>query len=166
MIEVAESLIVKFGGGADTAALVKLELDGELNEGKTSFAPLDIINFRLHHDTSVQLFKMGATDGQVVSQGSGSRAVREELLFAEADDSHELEYLPAAPVGHGWFGNEADGLKRSGQREIVICGGELPALALVEYDVEFSLFKLLAPDVELAEDESYPITIVAYMEAA
>ena len=165
MIEVADSLVVKFGGGADASDLAKLELDDLLNEDKTSFAPGDTIYLRLHHDSSVQLNQLLSTDGMVSSEGSGSRDIEEQLLFAEAEDSHELGYVVEGALAFGYYGRQATGLKRTGQRQVIITGGDLPSLALVQYTASFSLFKLLAPDVELEEDESYPITIVAYMEA-
>lgn len=165
MIEVAESLIVKFGAGANTDGLVKLELDEKLNEGKTSFAPGDIINIRLQHDASLQLEKMLATDGMILSQGVGSRDLEEQLLFVEASDTHDLGYLVSGGLSVDYFGRQAEGLRRVGNRLVTITGGDLPSLALVKYSAVFSLFKLLAPTVELADDESYPVTIVAYMGA-
>jgi hypothetical protein len=165
MIEVAESLVVSFGVGANSDALVVLELDDELNGDVTSFAPGDDIFFRLHHDETVQLGKMLSTDGQVASQGSGTRTIDGQLLFAEIDDSHDLPYLVSSGFEYQFLGREATGLKRSNNRTVTITGGDLPSLAVVSYSASFSFFKLITPDVTLEDDESYPITVVAYMEA-
>lgn len=165
MIEVADSLVVRFGSGADSSALVRLELDDVLNDGKTSFSPGDTINIRLHHDSSVQLGRMLSTDGMMAWQGHGLRQISEQFLFAEPDDVHQLSCVPASSLSTGFYGREATGLLRSSSRDVVISGGDLPSLAAIDYQADFLLYRLLAPEMELSDDESYPIYIVAYMES-
>lgn len=166
MSEVVASLLVKFGEDVSSSALVVLELDEEKNGDKARFAPGDTIHFRLHHDSTVQLGKMAVTHGMVVDQGGEERTLTAQLLWTELGDEHELAYIPVDSLAVGFFGNEATGLKRAGQRKVVISGGNMPAVCKVEYAAAFSLFKLLAPDVELGVDEIYPVVIVAYMEGA
>ena len=163
-------MTVSFGGGSASNALIKLELDDKMNvdssgEEISSFAPGDNIYFRLHHDTTVQLARMASTDGEVEAQGSGSRTITEELLWVYLDDEHELGYVPNnSGITSSHYGSEPSDIKKSGTKKMVISGGELPALSLVTYSANFSLYRLIAPDVDLAEDESWPVRIVAYME--
>ncbi len=166
MSEVVASLLVKFGSDAGSDALVILELDGDMNGEKTSFAPGDEIFFRLHHDSSVQLDKIAATHGQITGQGTGPRSIEQYLLFGESDDTHDLSNIPLGSLSELWLGNQATGLRKSGSRTVSITGGVLPALGRITYSASFSLFRLLAPDVDLATDESYQLVIVAYMGAA
>ncbi len=167
MSDVLASLVVSFGEGANSDALVMLELDPEMNEEKTSFAPGDEIFFRLHHDTSVRLSKKPvATHGHIDEQGAGNRVIEQQLLWTDHEDTHELSYIPFAGLSWGEYGNQVTDMRKSGSRTAIIEGGVMPALTLVQYSADFLLFRLISPLVELAEDESYPITIVAYMEAA
>lgn len=164
MIEVVASTVVSFGSGSGSDALVVFELDEEMNDEETSFAPGDDIFLRLHHDSSVSLDKMLATNGQIDNQGTGTRTIETQLLWQTVDDSHDLSYIPSGGLTAEYYGNEATGLKKSGDRQAVITGGTMPALSLISYSATFSLFRLIAPSMELESDESYPIMVVAYME--
>ena len=168
--QVADSLKVSFGSSARAGhGLVKLELDAKMNvdsAGKevSSFAPGDNIYFRLHHDDTVQLARMAATHGDIDAQGTGTRPIEEELLWVEEADEHELSYVPFGGVSGFWFGNEGTGLKKSDTRRVIVTGGVFPALGLVSYVADFLLYRLVAPDVELGPDDTWPVRIVGYME--
>lgn len=170
-MSIAASLVVRFGAGADSSALVKMEWDDKLNvdaAGKvvSNVYPGDSRFLFIHHDASkLRIGRVLATHGQIVRQTGITRARKQQLLFAEATDSHELDYIPTGSPAARWFGNTAAGLKRA-DRLMSITGGQLPALAELSYTIAAQGFKLITPVVEVAEGESYPITIVAWMEAA
>jgi len=164
MIEVAASTVVSFGSAGASGALVVFELDEAMNDGKTSFAPEDEVFLRLHHETSVQLERIAATHGQIDFQGAGYRSIEQQLLWEDAETEHELSYVPNGGLAAIYYGNEASSLKKSGDRMAVISGGVFPALSLVSYSSGFSLFRLITPKIVLAENEIYPISVVAYME--
>lgn len=165
MIEVAASTVVKFGSAAAAGALVVFELDDAMNDGKTSFAPGKDIFLRLHHDSSVRLSKDPlATHGQIDNQGTGYRSIEQQLLWEDSETEHDLSYVPVGLLDASYYGNEASNLAKSGDRTVTIGGGDLPALSLVSYSAEFFLFRLIAPEVELEENGSYPVVVVAYME--
>lgn len=170
-MSIVASLIVTFGSGADSSALVKMEFDKVMNvdaagEEKNSFSPGDEIFFLVHHDSTVQVDRIKATSGMVVDQGPVNRDRTQELLFRAITDTHELDYILAGGITAKWYGNEGTGLKKSGNRTVLITGGVMPAQVAVSYSVAMRLYKLVTPAVELAEDESWPITIVAYVVPA
>lgn len=170
-MSIVASTVVNFGAGANSTDLVVLEFDELLNvdaagEQKTQFAPGDSIYFRIHHAPTLRVGAMAATSGQVVVQGKVSRERSEQLLWETVSDSHELACIPAGGLDATWHGNSGSGLRKAVPRSALITGGVMPAVATVTYRAEFSLYKLLTPSVQLAEGESWPITIVAYMEAA
>lgn len=170
-MSVVASLVVSFGDGADSSANVVIEPDAELNkdsEGneRTTFYANDVFNFRIHHDPTVRIAEVKATHGMVQKGGEALRSIIQQSLFSILSDSHELSCIPSGGLSAKWYGNVAVGLKKSGARGVIISGGELPALCDVSYSAPFKLYRLHTPAVSLKEGESYPITIVAHMEAA
>lgn len=168
---IAATLIVRFGVGADSSALVVFEADDLLNvdaagQPRSQTSPGDIYNFRLQHDPVLRLGSMRATAGQVVTGSFGLRNIEQDLLFAEVHDRHDLSHIPNDGLSVRWFGNEAAGLRRTEMRTVRISGGTLPALGRVSYQAMMRLFNLRTPKVELAEGESWPIIIIATMERA
>ncbi len=169
-MSVAASLVVTFGDGADSSDLVVMEFDKIMNvdavsEEKTQFAPGDEVFFLIHHASTLRIGSVKATAGMVVSQGRVTRAREQQLLWTAVDEEQELSCIPSSALTAVWYGNEATGFKKSGFRAVTISGGVLPALSLVSYSAVFAMYKIITPFVELAEGESWPITIVAEMEA-
>ena len=163
------TLVVAYGDDvaeADQTAVV--ELDGTLNldsdgETKTQFAPGDEVYFLVHHDADLVIDKVVPTDGTVVAMGAVSRSREADLLFVD-EDAVSLSYLPAGSLSVDWQGREGSGLSRDEQSVTITDGW--PALAHVAYGVDFYLYKLIPPTLELGEDESYTVHAVIYMEAA
>ena len=168
MSEVVASLVVRFGEGADTSALVAMELDDTMNiddagEVKSEFRPGDNIFFLIHHDSKLRIESVKATGGQIEAQGYVIRERSNELLWAGLDEK-QLSYLPSGDLVPEWYWREGTGLKRTG-REASITDGGLPVEALIKYDVSFHLYRLVTPVVELEPEEKKKITIVAELEA-
>lgn len=169
-MSIAASLVVTFGEGANDTDLVAMEFDKTMNidaagEEKSQFSPGDEVFFLIHHAPTLRIGRVMATSGMTVAQGEVSYAREQQLLWVSAEEEQDLSYIAASGVTATWYGNEATGLKKSGIRTVTISGGVLPALSLVRHLAVFKLYKLITPLVELAENESWPITIVAEMEA-
>jgi len=67
---VAATVVVEFGHGVDSGALVVVELDEVLNldldgNEKTSFSPGDTPYFLVHHDSSVRIGAIKSSAGMV-----------------------------------------------------------------------------------------------------
>lgn len=169
-MSIETSIIIDFGETvAGSGALAKMELDGAMNldaagQEKTSFAPGDTIHFLIHYESTLRLTRVAATSGQIAAQPDVTRQRSEELLFVDADATNELSYNPAGPVAAQWYGNEAIGLKKTETRVMQISGGALPALCNATYTVNFTAYKLVTAPRDLAEGETYPIRIVAWLE--
>lgn len=169
-MSVAASLVVTFGDGVDSNDLVVMEFDKIMNvdaagEEKTQFSPGDEVYFLIHHASILRIGSVKATSGMVVAQGRVTRAREQQLLWTAVEEEQELSCIPSTGLTAVWYGNAATGLKKNGLRTATISGGVLPALSLVSYSAGFSLYKIITPLVDLAEGESWPITIVAEMEA-
>ena len=169
-MSVAASLVVTFGDGANAGDLVVMEFDKIMNvdaagEEKTQFSPGDEVFFIIHHASTLRVGSVKATSGMIVAQGRVTRAREQQLLWTAIDEEQELSCIPSSGLTAVWYGNVATGLKKSGLRTVTISGGVLPALSLVGYSASFAMYKLITPLVELGADESWPITIVAEMEA-
>lgn len=167
MSTVAATMVVEFGQGADSSALVVVELDDTRNldaagDVKTSFAPGDLVYFRVHHDQALRIGSVVPTDGSVTALG---RAVFpnaiEAQLFATAE-AVSITHRPAGGVSATWYGRSA-GLSVAGEK---LTADNVPCIGRIEYSFEGALYRLQAPNPTLAADETYPVAIVITMEAA
>lgn len=168
--------VIDFGAAAVVSddGLIQLELDDELNtsvsateevEVKTEFVPGDDIYFLIHVDNSIKVESVRATDGVVQALGSVLRSKEQRLLFTHEEPDQELNYFPAGGLDTEWYGNEAS---LSVEKRTVKVGpgsSQLPALADVIFGVGFLSYKLVAPSMELAYEEEYPIQIVVRYQA-
>lgn len=168
------TVISSFGRAVSTAeGLIRLELDDELNVGpgavgedqqaKTQFSPGEEIFFLIHHDPGLRIESVKSTSGTVVTLGWESRERTADLLFTTEEPSVELDYFPASGgIEVSWWGHTA---KLSRDKRTVTASvdngeGEFPAYGRVSYTARFLSCKLVAPAVELAFDEEYPVQIV------
>lgn len=168
------TIVVEYGDSVDSSSqTVKVELDDTLNldddgEAKTNFVPGDMPYFLVHCDATLEITRVASTDGQVVSMGNVSRDREEEILFTVGTDDDgeatQLSYTPAGAVSVEWSGQEGNGFSvADGAASIA---SNAPCLAKVSYPVSFAAYQLIPPVLSLAEDESYTIYIVVYVEAA
>ena len=171
MIEgVGATIVVEFGDGVPRDhRQVQVELDETLNllpdgEVRTQWAPGDEAWFWVHFDPAqLRLDRVAATSGQVVAQGGARRSRSQELTFTRADEPVALNYLPAASAAMRWYGTVGQGLRREG-REVRV-SGPVPCTGDAEIPIDVRLYRYLPPPLELAEDETYRVVIVIYMEA-
>lgn len=161
------TVVVQFGQGADSNALVVVELDGELNrtaddQEKTQFFPGDRPVWLVHHDATVRISSVACSSGMIQPLGQVTRTRSQQMPFP-AGEAVELPYVPAGGVSVQWYGNNG-ALSRTGRS--VRATGSVPAIGEVSYPVRFAQYRLIPPSLSLSGEETWPILIVVTMEAA
>lgn len=161
------TIVVQFGDGADSSALVKVELDGVVNldadgKEKTQFYPGDQPVFLVHHDATLRLDHIEVSSGMVQDLGLVARERTQQLSFA-AIEGQELEYLPPLPPVITWYGNDG-ALQITGRS--VLPTGVVPAVCTVTLQAAFRQFRLIPPALILTEGQEWPVLVVVHMEAA
>lgn len=168
----AVSLVVEFGQGVDEdSALAVAELDGTRNvdsEGneRSQFLPGDEVYFLVHHDNSVYIDRVTPTDGMVVAMDSDTQEREQQLLFVN-DEQQQLTYLPGGALVHDWMPGGANrdvGFTRV-NRQVSVAASSAPCIENLTYPVNFQLYRLIPPALNLSSGETYSIAVVIYMEA-
>jgi len=162
------TIVVEFGDGADSDALVVVELDDESNldddgEEKTTFNPGDQPYFLVHHESTVRIGSVECSSGMVTGGSSVSRSRTQRMEWSDTDESQELPHIPSGEVSWTWYGNQAT-VTRDGRSLPAIDG--VPAVGDANYSMAAYQYQLIPPSLDLSEDEEYPILIVVTMEAA
>jgi len=169
MSKILASLVVSREEGAYGA--ISIELDSENNldssgeQGNTSFAPGDEINFLIHHDSTIRISQVSATDGQIVTRGELVQERTDSVTLVDQSDTHTLQYTPTGAITETWYGNNATPILLNGERVVYSNSSILPALCELSFNVTFKSFRLLTPVVELDDGEVYHIIIVVYVES-
>lgn len=166
---VAATIVVEFGQGVDSGALVLVELDETMNldsdgQAKTSFIPGDTPYFLVHHDPSVRIGRVACSAGMVTGGATVSRDRSQQLQWPNTEDSQELPHIPRGPVAWQWWGN-VPAITRDG-RTLKASGIWIPAIGQASYAITARQFRLIPPALALGEGETFPILIVITMEAA
>nr|WP_321465171.1 hypothetical protein [uncultured Desulfobulbus sp.] len=167
-MSVGATIVSQFGEGADSSAFVAIELDETLNldadgNAKTSFAPGDEVWFWIQHAETLVIDRIEATSGMVANCGTVRRSRTQELTFT-GTDSVELSHIPARNPDYAWYGNVGGGLSRNGRS--VSVASQTPCTCDVTMPIDVHLYRFVPPALELVEEATYRIVIVAYMEAA
>lgn len=172
---VEATTLVEFGDVDPASVLVVLELDNILNvdsEGnnKTSFAPGDDIFFRLQVSSGVVIEDIIPTDGTVQNLGAVSRSSEETTVFLsrEADNPTKktLSYIPNGSISITYIGRSGSVSRAQKTNLSVEYTGDInsvPFLAEFTYNYNIGSYVLRTPNIELTENESYPIVIVVYL---
>ena len=162
------TIVVQFGDSvAKESQFAVVELDGTMNldadgKEKSQFVPGDEAIFLVHLPEDLFIDRIAATDGMVVAMGGASLERNQEALFTD-DEQQQLSYYPAGAVATDWQGTVGTGFEVDG-RDISIVGN-WPAAVKLAYHVAFNRYKLVPPPLTLAEDESYQVHVVVYVEA-
>lgn len=167
MSKVVANMIVSFGGDVETDARAIIELDGVANDDKTRFSPGDTVNFLINYDTAkLSLVWVKSTSGNISIAGQKVEdRINQSILWIYSADTNTLSYIPAGALTPVWFGNEGVGMRLVETYTVGVTGGIFPAICHITYPVSFVIGKLFTPIVTLADEDSYPITIVAHFEA-
>lgn len=161
------TIVVQFGQGADSNALVRVELDGVENvdadgNERTSFIPGDQPVFLVHHDDTLQICRIECSSGMVQPLGQVVRTREQRLQWSELA-AQQLDYLPASDPTIEWYGNNA-GLARVGR--LLTPAGTVPAVCNCTIPIICHQFRLHPPSLSLADGDEWPVLIVITMEAA
>ena len=169
MSDVLATIVVEFGEGVDSTALVVVELDDAVNrdsEGKptSSFHPGDEPGFVVHYDpAALRIDRVKCSSGMVIDNGPVSRVRKQQVQFVVPGKPVSLPHIPASGVSVDWYGN-APTISQAGRQ--LTASGILPAIGQANYSINCHAYRLAPPPMSLAENESYPVLIVVYMEAA
>ena len=171
-MSVDSTIVVEFGAGVDSGALVVVELDDEVNLGedgevKTSFVPGDEPGFLVHYDTSaLRITRVACSSGMVVDLGHVIRTRVQQVEFTAAEQPQDLPHIPAGGVSWNWYGN-SPAVNQDG-RTLTAFGtdAEFPAIGEAEYPVSCRAFRLIPPSLALQDGQQYLILVTVYMEAA
>lgn len=169
-MSVEATVVVQFGAGADSSALVVVELDGTMNLGadskeKTSFVPGDRPYFLVHHDPSLLVGGVACSSGMVTGGNTVSRPRSQQLQFTAPEEAQSLSHIPAGPVAWTWYGN-SPAVTQTGNGLVVPADNQLPAIGEASYTIAAKQYQLIPPVLALAAGESWPVLIVITMEAA
>ena len=161
------TVVVQFGQGANSSALVVVELDGEVNrtadgEEQTQFFPGDRPVWLVHHDATVRIGSVACSSGMIQPLGQVTRTRTQQMPFP-AGEAMDLPYVPAGAVSVQWYGNDG-ALSRTGRS--VRATGTVPAIGEVSVPVRFSQYRLIPPALSLSGEQTWPVLIVVTMEAA
>jgi hypothetical protein len=130
---------------------------------KSQFVPGDQVFFLMHYDHSrLRITDIKATSGQVVVQGEVSRSTTDEVLFTAAGELLQLSHIPVGGVSASWFGRSA-AISRDGRN---VSANAAPCLGNVSYVYQATSCRFVPPPMTLSDDDSYPVAIVVYVEAA
>ena len=169
MSNVLATVVVEFGDGVDSSALVVVELDDAVNrdaDGKpnSSFHPGDEPGFVVHYDpAALRIDRVRCSSGMIVDNGRVSRARKQRVQFTGPGKPVSLSHIPASGVSVSWYGN-ASTISQAGRQ--VTAAGTLPAIGEAAYTINCHAYRLVPPPLILAENETYPILVVVYMESA
>lgn len=179
MGKVEATIVVKFGEGVEGDALALIELDETENtyvddsgevQVKTQFNPGEEPFFWIHYDSSLKVAEYRSSAGEIELQQLSRTYNKEQQLqfIKEKIDSdtaeQELSYYPMQTSSPSWYGNEGEGWKRTGRK--ITVSGNTPCICDLDFTIKADQYKLIPPSMTLAEDETYPILVVFYMENA
>jgi len=168
-VSVEATIVVEFGQGVDSGALVVVELDEVMNldldgEEKTSFSPGDTPYFLVHHDQTVRIQSIKSSSGMVSGGNIVTRDRNQQVQWVKDGEKQDLSYTPANSPTWKWWGNTPT-TTRDG-RTVTVSEPGIPAIGEVSYVIETKQYQLTPPPMDLEEDETYPVLIVIYLEAA
>ena len=167
---VEATIVLEFGDGAPSDALVIVELDDVVNKNtdgsdKTSFSLNDKPGFIVHYDTSaLRIGSVKASSGMIVDSGNVSRSRTAQISLSSVNNKQTLSYIPSGGVNWKWYGNVAN-ISQS-IRELIATGGSIPAIGDISFSINARAYLLYPPTISggLRPDETWPILVVIYME--
>lgn len=170
------SLVLEFGTGVDSGAVIIPELDPVRNvdadgNTKTNFDIDDdnAIFFLVHLQSGLIVEWVRPTNGTISDLGTTKQQREQRCSFSFADDARtvELKYIPASAPIFSFYGNTPI-LAPAKSRNVSVLGAiGLPAVGDAVYNVNFRSFCLHVPaDLEIPEGKTeYPIEIRIRIEA-
>lgn len=173
------SIVLEFGAGVDSTALILPELDTDLNPDSVQELPGDLdedgkiilrcedtdVYFLLHLDAGLAVEWVRPTNGTVQELGEVTRIREDRVRFGCTEQAWEqqLTYNPAGVPSYHWYDTGPD-VAAPQQRSIIVAGEEangLPAIGDASYPVRFRSYRFVPPPVMSipAGKTEYPIEI-------
>ncbi len=175
-MSVEATLVVDFGSADTSQDITIIEPDDILNideEGEviSSFSPGDSIYFRTHFSNNIILTDLIATTGDIQNMGVVTRQSEEETLFVsrepDSPTQYTLGYLPGGAIGITHYGRQGSLTRTQHSNGVVQYESsvdQVPFYTKFSYSYRSNLYLLRTPEITLAEDETYTIVIVAYVD--
>ena len=169
------TILVKYRAGSIKGDyLFNIDIDDILNvdevgDSKSSFGPGDQVYIAVNHSTNVIIDEVVSTDGSVQYIGSESRNKIDTTLFAgrEAEDldKYEFDVVPSKYTIKylGRAGSVTPAADPIGRVSLTGDADKAPFMASIDTEYAVKVYRLSVPEMELEEDESYPIGIVFYI---
>ena len=163
------TFVVDFGGGTTAEPGVIVELEPSLNldvEGKekTNFAPGDEVYFTVHHPAHLRVASIATTSGDVhyIREDLFQRS-QDGIFFISADDTKDLQHLPASGLEFFWFGRVGQ-LSMNGRSVTAV---NAPCIGDVSYKILARLYRYVPPpEMLMNADDRYLSGVVITMEGA
>jgi hypothetical protein len=152
-------IVVSFGGGSESGAMLKAELDSVMNNNKSSFTPNDEIYFIIYkYPTDMHVYTPRVSSGQVVKIGPVTRTKTDRWTFT-SNLVKDLGYPINSVSIDKWYGNIGTNVKKVAN-SLSIDGGD-PCIGDGEYEVYGELWKLIPPAAAkaISGDETWPIVV-------
>jgi hypothetical protein len=153
---VESSIIIEFKISCEAeAGLLSVELDDELNGGRTCFLYGEKVYFRVYHSPNLTI-TVESSDGTVFLESVGSTDNEEEnLSFANEDEASTARTILTLD-SYSWFGRSLGTLLHVGGAA-VRAGRSGVAIAAVEYTTQYDVYSLTLTDKGV---ESYPVLVL------
>ena len=154
MSNILTTIVVKFEGNTSTAPNVVYEGDPTRNvnldgTARSSLTVDDDYFFLIHFPGAGSLSKVVSSAGQVFALDPEQQSREVILDFVELDSvdyAPSVNYRPAGPLNIYWIGNEGEALTIDvTELKAKISGGTVPCKAIINYPVNFFVFKLQPP---------------------
>lgn len=142
----------------------------DAGEVKTSFTIGDTIYFEYNFSSNLRLLNTVSTYGSVNNIGTNSGSMTVQQLFASRDSNDPSTYtLPVTGKSisasyYGRSGNYDIEKLKYGMYQIVADVNRTPFIADLNINYSYGLTKLQTTYQELEEDETFPVSVVYYLE--
>ena len=164
MPENKATLTISFDEGADSSLVAVAMLDDEKNVDasgatKTNFTASDRPYFLVHLDPALQIRQVRCSSGSARALGTVTRKAEAQIDVAEADETTELQYIPAGNPSASWYGNTPR-MTRNGRT--ITWGEPLPAAGSISYRYSAYSYQY-TPPAGLRQGEAWRTHIVIHV---
>ncbi len=151
------TITITFTATAETGDVV-IELDNEMNKGKTQFLYGEKAYFKVFYDPSLVL-SVTASDGTITEEGYGQEQIEETFNFVDTNEVKVRKPILSL-VETTWFGQSLGSLQKDGLFKLVASEQPNPenkvAIAKVKYVTQFKRYAIRVSNKPYDE---YPVLV-------
>lgn len=153
---VESSIVVEFKISCEAeVGVLSVELDAELNGGRTCFLYGEKVYFRVYYSSNLTI-KIETSDGVVFLESVDATSVEEEnISFANTNEASTAKSISTLD-SYSWFGRSLGTLLHVGESAIR-AGTSGVAIAAVKYTTQYDVYSLTLSDRGI---ESYPVLVL------